>query len=253
MNEEHADSSAAVARKPAKKVKNPPSVLDESILPPPRVVEEEARLNIGALAGYEAWAWYQAFLGWIPGRIGWVVRQAAYRPFFQRAGKGWHFGEFCSVQRVQYFQIGHRFAVGRFCVINALGGVILGDYSGIGPYVQIMSSTHNFYKEKVSGLPYGLSSRPLETAPVIIGKHVWIGAGVVILPGVRIGENAVVAAGTLVNRDVPAFSMVAGVPARLAWQKSKEELENSEGEYIYRSLLETLDKRKKPETQEKTE
>lgn len=228
---------------PSAKVKFPPSVLDESILPPPRMIEEESRIDIPALAGYEAWAWYQALLGWVPGRIGWIVRRIAYKPFFLRAGKAWHIGEFTSVQRVQYFQIGHRFSLGRFCVVNALGGVILGDFSGIGPFSQIMSSTHNFRKEKITGLPYGLSSRPLETAPVIIEKHVWIGAGTVILPGVRIGENAVVAAGSLINKDVPPFSMVAGVPARLVIQRSKEELESSEGEFIYRSLLEQIKKK----------
>ena len=239
MDENKANSSNPIPGKSAKPRKFPPSVLDESLLPPPRIVEAEARFDIGALAGYEAWAWYQAMLAWIPGRIGWIVRRLAFRPFFQRAGKGWHIGEFCSIQRVQYFQIGHRFAIGRFCVINALGGIILGDYSGIGPFVQIMSSTHNFRKEKITGLPIGLSPRPLETAPVIIEKHVWVGAGTIILPGVRIGENAIIAAGATVIKDVPAFSMVAGVPAKIVWQKSKEELENSEGEFVYRSLIET--------------
>jgi acetyltransferase-like isoleucine patch superfamily enzyme len=58
------------------------------------------------------------------------------------------------------------------------------------------------------------SSRP-ETAPVIIGDHVWIGMNALILKGVTIGDGAVVAAGAVVTKDVPPSSLVAGVPARV--------------------------------------
>ena len=54
----------------------------------------------------------------------------------------------------------------------------------------------------------------LVTAPIHIGRNVWIGAGAMILPGVTIGENAIIAAGAVVNRDVPANMIVGGVPAR---------------------------------------
>ena len=54
-----------------------------------------------------------------------------------------------------------------------------------------------------------------KSAPIQIGDHVWIGMGAMILSGVTIGDGAVIAAGALVNRDVPAHAMVAGVPARI--------------------------------------
>ena len=50
---------------------------------------------------------------------------------------------------------------------------------------------------------------------MVVGREVWVGAGCVLLPGVSIGDGAVVAAGTIVHRDVPAGCLVAGVPARV--------------------------------------
>jgi acetyltransferase-like isoleucine patch superfamily enzyme len=57
-------------------------------------------------------------------------------------------------------------------------------------------------------------ARPLQSA-VRIGNHVWIGAQAIILKGVTIGENSVVAAGAIVTKDVPPFTLVAGAPAKI--------------------------------------
>lgn len=53
------------------------------------------------------------------------------------------------------------------------------------------------------------------SAPIVIGDHVWIGMNVIVLKGVTIGEGAVVAAGSVVTKDVPPYSLVAGVPANV--------------------------------------
>ena len=52
-------------------------------------------------------------------------------------------------------------------------------------------------------------------APIVIGKDVWIGSGAILLPGVHVGDGAVVAAGSVVREDVPPRTVVAGVPARI--------------------------------------
>lgn len=82
----------------------------------------------------------------------------------------------------------------------------LEDNVGIAPYCIILIHTH-------PGNPFHDELYPKQTLPVTIKKNAWIGARVTILGGVTIGENAVVAAGSVVTRNVPAYTVVGGVPA----------------------------------------
>lgn len=65
--------------------------------------------------------------------------------------------------------------------------------------------------------PQSMQARflPMKSAPVVIGNNVFIGAGAIILPGVTVNDWSLIAAGSVVNRDVPSFAIVAGVPARI--------------------------------------
>lgn len=80
---------------------------------------------------------------------------------------------------------------------------------GLGPGVRILGSTH-------TGLPIEkpVIETDLEIKPVFIGKNTDVGTGSIILPGVKIGEGAIVGAGAVVNRDIKPFDVVAGVPAK---------------------------------------
>jgi acetyltransferase-like isoleucine patch superfamily enzyme len=82
--------------------------------------------------------------------------------------------------------------------------VIIGDHSALAPHVRVLSATHD----------YAQLDLPDRAASVTIGRHVWIGAGATLLPGVNIGDGAVVAAGSVVTRDVAPYTIVAGNPAR---------------------------------------
>lgn len=82
--------------------------------------------------------------------------------------------------------------------------IILGDNCRIGDLVAIFDSDHHSLEP----------SRPMRIAPVRLGTNVWVGRSATILPGVTIGDHAVVAAGSVVTDDVPARTVVAGVPAR---------------------------------------
>lgn len=82
--------------------------------------------------------------------------------------------------------------------------ITIGDHCALGPRVRVLSATHNYRRLDL----------PDEAASVTIGHHVWVGAGATILPGVSIGDGAVVAAGSVVTRDVAPYAIVAGNPAR---------------------------------------
>lgn len=93
------------------------------------------------------------------------------------------------------------------CTILDICPVTIGDLTQIGPGVQILAADH----------PRDPAQRRvmLESGkPIRIGANVWIGAGALILPGVTIGDDAIVGAGSIVTRDVPAGVTVAGNPAR---------------------------------------
>lgn len=98
--------------------------------------------------------------------------------------------------------------IGAFTVIDGSGGLTIGSGCDISSGVQIY--THSSVKRCVSGRRFA----QVERRPVAIGDRVFIGAGAVINMGVTIGDEAVVASGAVVTRDVPARTVVAGVPAR---------------------------------------
>ena len=93
------------------------------------------------------------------------------------------------------------------CVLLDVLPIIVGDRTQIGPAVQIYTADHpRDVVLRAAGLEGG--------RPVTIGADVWIGGGAILLPGVHIGDGAILGAGSVVTRDVPAGATVAGNPAR---------------------------------------
>ena len=92
------------------------------------------------------------------------------------------------------------------CTFLDQGGITIEDGVFIGPEAKILTEGHPEQPE---------IRHTLQTQPVVIRRKAWIGAGAIILPGVTVGENAIVAAGAVVTKDVPDNTIVAGVPAKI--------------------------------------
>lgn len=115
-----------------------------------------------------------------------------------------------SFRNARNITVGDNVRIQPYCVLWASphSHITIGDHSGLGPGTAVFSSNHQY----APGIPYHM--QPWEERDVTIGEGVWIGAGCAILPGVRIGDGAVVAAGSIVTRDVSPGALVGGVPAR---------------------------------------
>ncbi len=97
-----------------------------------------------------------------------------------------------------------------FSILYGHGGLVLGDYVRIAAHVVIIPANHIFTDTNIPIARQGLTKKGIS-----IGTDVWIASGCQILDGVRIGNGSVVAAGSVVTRDVPDFAIVAGVPASI--------------------------------------
>lgn len=108
------------------------------------------------------------------------------------------------------FVMGHDSAMGNDCFIGAAGGVYIGNYVAIGQNVRFHSENHEFHDRNKMICEQGVTNRG-----ITVGDDVWIGAGAVILDGTHIGTGCVIGANTLVNKDIPDYSIVVGNPARI--------------------------------------
>jgi acetyltransferase-like isoleucine patch superfamily enzyme len=103
-------------------------------------------------------------------------------------------------------RIGKNVFINHACSCVDLGGITIEDNVLIGPRVNLVSENH----------PINPADRQyLVGAPVVIKRNAWIGAAATILPGVTVGENSIVAAGSVVTKDVPPNTIVGGVPAKV--------------------------------------
>lgn len=115
-----------------------------------------------------------------------------FPPFYTDCGKNLH--------------IGKNVFINSGCRFQDQGGITIGDGALIGHNVVMATLNHSEDPETRGNL---------HPAPIHIGRNVWIGASAAILPGVTIGDGAIVGAGSVVTRDVPENMIVTGVPARI--------------------------------------
>ena len=158
----------------------------------------------------------------------WYVRLVA--PLYQHRGRGSKVYRSVRMDTPPYrrFSLGRCSVVEDFsCINNAVGDVVIGDHTRIGLHntvigpvtigshvnlaqgITVTALNHNF-----ADATKRIDEQGITTRQVVIEDDVWIGANAVILPGVTIGRHAVVAAGAIVTKDVPPYTLAGGVPAK---------------------------------------
>jgi maltose O-acetyltransferase len=163
---------------------------------------------------YELILWLNHILKLVPGKIGCKLRNFVL-PY--KNGKGVSVWDFVHIDSPSKVSIGNNVSINRGCVLNAGGGITIGNDVMIGPNVIIYSQNHNFREKEIPKRLQGYSLKKVE-----IGNNVWIAANCILLPGVRIGDNAVIAAGTVVKKDVPANHILYNDTYKPIWQDREE-------------------------------
>ncbi len=154
---------------------------------------------------------------WVTG-IGWKlldllspgVRYLLFKVLLKKLGKLTMIDYKAYIRYMSRVSIGERCSINRGCKILASRlvndvEIVIGDHVLLGPDVSILAAGHDYNKLMV----------PSIAKSIFIGKHVWIGANSTILPGVHIGEGAIIGAGAVVTKDIPPYSVACGVPARV--------------------------------------
>jgi maltose O-acetyltransferase len=158
---------------------------------------------------------YYCFASYLPsnctigGKIWFKVRLFICRPILA------HCGNNVNIERKAKFGSGKRIKIGNNSAIgiNAalIGNITIGENVMMGPDVLILTTNHEYKRTDIPMIRQGYK----EEKPIIINNDVWIGARVIILPGVIIESGAIIAAGSVVTKNVPKFAIVGGNPANI--------------------------------------
>jgi acetyltransferase-like isoleucine patch superfamily enzyme len=125
-------------------------------------------------------------------------------------GPGCNISDGVTIKHPTGLSLGMRVSIHEYTYISASGGVVIGDHVAIGSGCSLISNAHNFDKKNVLIKKQGISQRP-----IYIGNDVLLGVKVTVLPGVTIGNGAIVGAGSVVTKNIPPYTVNAGVPSRV--------------------------------------
>ena len=167
-------------------------------------------MNFRLLAG-SVLAWcYNAIIGVFPSR---TLRHGFLRGWLARFGKGTGVQRSCRILNGQRVHLGDRNVINFGTLLDGRKyDIIIGDDVSIGPDASILTLGHDPQSKDFTD----------HGGDVTIGNKVWIGYRAIILPGIKIGEGAVIGAGAVVTRDVPPFTIVAGNPAKPIGQRTDD-------------------------------
>lgn len=173
--------------------------------------------------------WLFNLYSWIT-NIGWILldifppplRRMVFKVVLERYGTGTTIDYKTYIRYPSKVSIGFATMINRGCRFYASHFykdvcIQIGNHVAVAPEVSFCAAGHNYHQ----------LSLPDTAASITVGDHVWIGARSVILQGVTIGEGAVIASGSVVTKDIPPYTIAAGVPAKVI---KKRELNTQGGE-----------------------
>jgi len=145
------------------------------------------------------------------------LRGFMLRPAFKSCGRNLQVARCVTINFTNCLEIGGDVFLGMGCWINAAGGVVLEDEVQLGPYAVLVTGNHT---ELGGSYRFG----PSRQAPIRLCHGSWVAAHATVTKGVVIGRGAILAANSVATRDIPAFAMAGGVPARIILKKSRIEV-----------------------------
>lgn len=137
------------------------------------------------------------------------IRRKIYSILGMKIHPSAHIMRNCQFLDMQNIQVGQNSIIGHNCYLDGRGALTIRENVNIGSFTKILTASHQVDSDGFSG----------ENKPVIINDHVWIATGSIILPGVSIGRGAVIGAGSVVTREIPASVLAAGNPAKVIRQR----------------------------------
>lgn len=133
-------------------------------------------------------------------------------------GRGCRFEAFSEVDKKRMI-FGKHVQVNDYVHISAMDKVVIGDNVLMASHIYISDNSHGFYKGEHQTSPRSCPiDRPYNIAPVLIEDNVWIGEGVVVMPGVTIGCGCIIGANSTVTKSIPAWCIAVGQPAKVIKQ-----------------------------------
>ena len=163
---------------------------------------------------------YNHFLMYLPARTGRPFRRWWAQRMLCRFGEGAYISTHVNLMNgPENIEIGQNTSLTDHTRLDGRGGISIGDNTLIGFETIIITMSHNYDR-----LDIPIRNQGMRKAPVKIGNDAWIGCRVIIMPGVVIGDHAIIGAGSVVTKDVPEKAIVVGAPAKvISYRKSAQD------------------------------
>lgn len=171
--------------------------------------------------------------GWLENKISRVenlilkARNLKLMANLQHCGEGVRLNERVTIVAPENIKIDDNVHIGNNAYLDGRGGIVIGENTHISRNFVVHSSSHNYQGFR---LPY---DDTYILKPITIERNVWIGTNVVIVPGIKIGEGAIVGAGTVVSKSVPPLAIVGNQPVRIIKYRDKSHYENLDKQKSY--------------------